>query len=359
MADKLIIEYKDQVAFHPGSYVKDLIEDLGIKQEELAIRMETNKKNISMLVNGNVSVSTNTASKLSKVFNISPETWLNLQAKYDVLNQQIKEEDSIVKDKEILKMIDYSKLVELDFVNPQRKVEDKIKELYSAFKISSLQVLLNRKLAINFRTAPIEKEAEIINTNLWIEMVSSRMKDCEKEFDSVALNAELPKIRKLVHEQPKEFIPKLTDIFESVGINFIVMPSLKNANPKGMVMWRENKIIIALSNKGSYADIFWFTLFHEIGHVILHPDTNFVELETKDKKEKEADHFASNILIPDKLYRDFIENKDFSLKQIGIFAKEIDIPEFIIIGRLQKERYIPYSLFAQNKLRYKWNTKKR
>ncbi len=37
--------YRDLIAFHPGSYVEEIIEDLNISQEEFAIRLGTTQNN--------------------------------------------------------------------------------------------------------------------------------------------------------------------------------------------------------------------------------------------------------------------------------------------------------------------------
>ena len=58
------IEYKDIIAFHPGYYVEDIIEELGISQAEFALRMGTTPKTLSQLVNGWINISNDLAKKL-------------------------------------------------------------------------------------------------------------------------------------------------------------------------------------------------------------------------------------------------------------------------------------------------------
>ena len=43
-------EYKDIVAYHPGYYIADIIEDMGISQAEFAIMMGTTAKTLSQLI---------------------------------------------------------------------------------------------------------------------------------------------------------------------------------------------------------------------------------------------------------------------------------------------------------------------
>ena len=80
---KTIVENIDLIAFHPGQYVAELIEDYNMTQNEFAEKLEVSPKTISKLVNGEESISDDLAQKLEKFTNISMKTWLNLQASYD------------------------------------------------------------------------------------------------------------------------------------------------------------------------------------------------------------------------------------------------------------------------------------
>ena len=79
-----IVEYKDLIAFHPGQYVGELIEDYNVTQKEFAERLGVSEMKLSKLVNGEESISNEIAQKLEKLTNVSMQTWLNLQNVYDV-----------------------------------------------------------------------------------------------------------------------------------------------------------------------------------------------------------------------------------------------------------------------------------
>lgn len=76
-------KYKDIVAVHPGYYIADIIEDMGISQAEFATRMGTTAKTLSQLINGQVNISNDLAKKLSVMMGTSVEVWQNLQNTYD------------------------------------------------------------------------------------------------------------------------------------------------------------------------------------------------------------------------------------------------------------------------------------
>jgi len=86
-----IVEYKDLIAFHPGQYVEELIEDYNLTQKEFAERLGISEMKLYKLVNGEESISNDIARKLAKITNISIITWLKLQNAYDVKVAEILE----------------------------------------------------------------------------------------------------------------------------------------------------------------------------------------------------------------------------------------------------------------------------
>ena len=80
---KTIVENIDLIAFHPGQYIGELIEDYNMTQKEFAEKLGVSPKTVSKLVNGEESISDDLAQKLEKFTNISMKTWLNLQNSYD------------------------------------------------------------------------------------------------------------------------------------------------------------------------------------------------------------------------------------------------------------------------------------
>ncbi len=86
---KKIVESKDLIAFHPGQYVEELIEDSNVRHKEFAERLGISEMKLGKLVNGEESISKDIARKLAKITNISIITWLNLQNAYDVKISEI------------------------------------------------------------------------------------------------------------------------------------------------------------------------------------------------------------------------------------------------------------------------------
>ena len=99
--------------------------------------------------------------------------------------------------------------------------------------------------------------------------------------------------------------------------------------------------MLMVNDRNNNSDSFWFTLFHEIGHII---NGDFgISFEKEDgEEENKANKFAEEKLIPSKDYSEFIRKKDFSLESLIIFADKINRDPGIVLGRLQKENIISY-----------------
>lgn len=77
------IEYKDKFAFHPGYYIEDMIDESKLTVDELACRFGITSEFLRRVVQGELSVSTDLAEKLSGMFGTTTAFWLNLQRSWD------------------------------------------------------------------------------------------------------------------------------------------------------------------------------------------------------------------------------------------------------------------------------------
>lgn len=98
------IDYNNKIAFHPGYYIKEIIEESGLTQEDFAKRLDTTPKNLSLLVRGEQSLSIDVAMKLSRMIGTSVNYWLNLQSAYDALIAEFMSEKELAEERKILKL---------------------------------------------------------------------------------------------------------------------------------------------------------------------------------------------------------------------------------------------------------------
>ena len=118
----------------------------------------------------------------------------------------------------------------------------------------------------------------------------------------------------------------------------------------GATFYEGSKIVIGMTIRGKDADRFWFSLFHEFGHIILGHINSSEGISCED--ETEADNFARECLIPSKSFEEFVKNNSFTKKSIIDFSREIGIASGLVVDRLQKERFIPFNRFNDLKIKY-------
>ncbi len=132
------------------------------------------------------------------------------------------------------------------------------------------------------------------------------------------------------------------------GVALVVLEHLPRTHLDGGALCSpEGRPVVALTLRHDRLDNFWFTLFHELGHVVLHlaaadHPTVFVddlspEPGELDEMEKEADRFAAVNLIPEKDWQDFYKKEDISSKDVEALADRLRISPAIVAGRIRRE----------------------
>lgn len=357
------VEYKDLIAFHPGYYLADIIEEMGITQQEFAHRLGTTGKNLSDLLRGKIRLSDEIALKLSLMLGTSTDLWLNLQKTYTEKTLEIERNTRIDQETRLLQQLDYGFFYSLNLVPEAKKNDEKVEELLKYLNVSSFNVLKETDFLINFRTSVSQvEEKNIINSNAWVLTALNMGRNIKTDpLDLKRLKGFLPEIRSMTRQHPEENEERLVNLFSSCGVAFVLVPHLKNSGINGAVKWiSKQKVILAINDRRKYADSFWFSLFHEIGHVfqqkatmlIVNRDINEMD-ETNKKLERMADDFAQNALIPKEEYERFLKGEDYSEYAILSFSDKISIHPGIVVGRMQRDGYLDYNS-GLNRLKEKY-----
>lgn len=355
-------KYKDIVAFHPGYYIADIIEDMEISQAEFATRMGTTAKTLSQLINGQANISNDLAKKLSVMMGTSVEVWQNLQNMYDQKLIEIQCAKDIDAQVELAKKIDYKYFVDVVGLPIARSIDDKVVNLCKYFKVADLRIMLKPDFLVNFRaSAAYNSEKNIINSRAWIQTAMNISKSIEtKPYNAEKLKGYLPELRDMTVKKPEQFLPRMREIFAECGIAFVLLPHLKNSGVNGAVKWiTDERVVLAMNNRGMDADKFWFSLFHEIKHVLQQKiKTVFVSstveemIDINNNLELEADKFAMNYLIPIADYKRLAPSRYISDDEIVEFARTIGIHPGIVAGRLQHEGIIAQNRCSKLKEKY-------
>lgn len=346
---------------HPGETIKEVLEERQMNQEELAIRTGFSPKHVSEVVNGKKGISPSFAKSLEYVFGMPASFWINLQGIYDKEILEYKEQEEIDENevsivKSLKSLINYAE--NMGIMTKTKNVISQIIELRNICNVNNLTYINNLVTSqVAFR------KSQTVETNVYVLYVWLRI--CEliaeksnlvNEYNENELKANIENIKKCMFLEINKSIEELKRIFAGCGITFQVVKNFKGAPVQGFIKKIDNKIILSMTIRRSFADEFWFTLFHEIGH-LLNGDivsTQFIDYaDSKSDMEDKADRFASNTLINEGDYNQFIEKGDLTEEEIIKFARVQQVQPFIVVGRIQKERN-DFKFCYRLKTRYKW-----
>jgi HTH-type transcriptional regulator/antitoxin HigA len=343
---------------HPGDTLKEVLEDREMSQRELAIRTDVTETHISNVVNCQKAISVTFAKKLEYALAIDASFWINLQANYDKELADFEEVNKIsCEELEILKklkgIVEYMQQIRL--LDEETNDSLLVIILRKKLNISNLIRIPDVSQAGAYRLAATsDADPHVLFT--WLRMCDliTASHEIDKALDIKKLKGKITYIKKIMFENVTNIQPRLRQYFAECGIKFSIVKNFRGAPVQGVIKKDDDALSLIMTNRYKFADVFWFTLFHEIGHIISGDiedklvDYGFVENEA----EKRADEFATNTLIDSDRYEQFVKSGDYSLNHINQFCSEIGVPNYILIGRLQRDGHLEYYRYSTEKVKY-------
>jgi HTH-type transcriptional regulator/antitoxin HigA len=352
--------YASDLAIPPGEYLQEVIDELGMSQTELAERMGRPLQAINEIIRGEKAITPETAIQLGNVTGVSSHIWNGLEAEYRLILARHRDRQRLESETTLVGEFPYTEIAKLGFIKKTRNLVERVMELRRFFGVASLY---NLETVDDYQPAFRQGKggkASSYALIAWLRMaeIEARAVECAA-FKAGALKAALPEIRALTREEPGDFLSKLRGLLAGCGVAFILLPHLPKTYSHGATFFLGDKAVLVMSIRGKWADVFWFGLFHEIGHVLLHSKRQrFLENGAADpalqRQEDEADDFARDILIPRRRFQAFVGAQEFGAWSIQAFADEMGIAPGIVTGFLQHHRHVDYSYHAL-RVKYQWS----
>lgn len=352
------IEFNDRIAFHPGYYIKEIVDESGLTQEDFAKRLDTTPKNLSLLIRGEQSLSIDIAMKLSRMIGTSVIYWLNLQKSYDALIAEFRSEKELDQEKVVFSMLEY-KYFRDNFNLPDlpRKKEAQIAHVRNFLNVATLSVFKKRDMAVSFRSDTGElSTANVVKANIMVQIATNKVLKTEAPKFNKTLFEEAVQYALTLTEEHNAFYPLIKEAFRKAGVVFVILPNLSGSRINGATKKVGNNIMLMVNDRRLHADTFWFTLFHEIGH-IMNGDYGISFESESGEREEIANKYAEDKLIPYEQYERFLEDNIFDVQAIRAFAKEINRDPGIVLGRLLNDGKVSYDDWSLKSLRHKYIVK--
>ncbi len=341
MVNKSENSFAPAVAIPPGETIRENMIYLGMNQEELAARLGITTKHLSNILNGLAPITHDTALKLESVVGPSAEFWMELESNYQLNKIRLDKEDDLDGALSVLKMIPYKEMSQFGWVE---QTDDKLKmveALKNFFGVGHLKLIQNT-YQVSYRK---HKQINAISDYAllaWLRKVELEGRNIEtKKYSKRKLRAAIPSLRSLTLEPSADLYKKMQVLCAECGVAVVLVEYLSKTYVCGANIWRSDKPVIAVSDRGKRSDIFWFSFFHEIAHLL---NTRKKEAHICfEGQEEEIDRIASSILIPDKYYEKFLTEYNYeSKKDIVDYAGKIGVAPCILIGRLLHDGDIDY-----------------
>jgi HTH-type transcriptional regulator/antitoxin HigA len=320
----------------PGEYLVEVIEDLGITKQELAKRMNRPAPKLSAIFKGNKVITPDTAIQLEKVVGVPAHVWTGLEAEYRLAlarRHQQEEGNRLRQESHLVKRFRYADLVKLGIVPKRIKPTEKVMETQRFFGVTSLTTVLKlRRYQAAFRAGKPGRSPEAVASWLRIGELQAQGLRCAP-FKKRRITRSLERIREMTLMTPEGFQEELQQLMADSGVALVLCPHLPGTYANGATFWfSRDKAVVMMTLRYKWADVFWFSLFHELGHILLH-NRQAVILEgdnadpRKKVQEQEADKFAADTLIPPKPYGAFVKARRFFAEDIKRFARQIGISD--------------------------------
>ncbi|MFF9601728.1 ImmA/IrrE family metallo-endopeptidase [Streptomyces sp. NPDC014684] len=341
------LEYAPQSVSPPGETLKETLDELGVSQADLARRTGLSTKHINQIVQGTAVLSPETALLLERVTQVPATVWNTLEAAWRT--QQLREEEDQALSAQV-DWLDRFPLAELSarrILPDRRKTVANLRALLEFFAVASPEVAeeLWQGYRPAFRRSTVTSPDEYA-TAVWLRSAEREAREMEcTPYQREALQDLLPQLRALSLEEPHTWPEKLPALCAQAGVAVIFSPAFKKTHLSGATRWlTPDKVMIALTDRYKKDDRFWFTVFHEIGHVLLHGkrltflDENPLDGDA-DPAEEEANTFAANVLIPpqDLPAYEALRRRPKPFTNIERFAAQAGISPGIVVGRLQHD----------------------
>lgn len=336
-------KYEPDYAVAPGATLKEAIDERGMSQQLLAVRLGMAEKTISQIVNGIAPITCGTAEKLELVLGIPASYWNRRELAYRESLARVAAVEQLKADIAWLKEVPVKELRERKLIDADSKKEGLVREVLQFFGVGSVDAWRDAwgNVAVQFRSQKAhEKKPGFVAAWLRIgEIQSAAIKT--PPFDPDEFRRALHDVRRMTTMNINEWRGKLQERCAAAGVAVVLTPEFPGAAVSGATRWIGGKAVIQLSLKFKTNDQIWFSFFHEAGHILLHGQRGrFLEFgSTNDtQEERQANEFAQNILIPPEMASRLPRLKTRS--QVQEFASQIGIDAGIVAGRLLRDGYL-------------------
>jgi HTH-type transcriptional regulator / antitoxin HigA len=349
-------EYFPQSRPHPGETLAEKLEELEMGPKEFALRTGKPEKTITAILKGESSITPDMAILFEAVTRIPAHFWMNHQKGYDEYQARVKRQAVIAEATEWARQFPIRDMINKGWLPETSSIFEKTAALLDFFRFANHSswenYYFNQQLKVEFRIS-LANTAEPYAISAWLRKGELQAAELQAPpYSEKTFKEALPALKSIMASHPDNFFHQLQSICLQAGVKVVYTPALPKAPICGSTRWLNDTPLIQLTGRYKRNDSFWFTFFHEAGHILLHGKKDIflekVEYSDKDNlKEEEADAFACKWTLTEEEEQEVLDVSVLDNETLVALADKFNTHPAIIIGRLQRKNHIPYSIGRQ------------
>lgn len=330
-------------AVAPGRILEEWLDENEMSQTELARRLGCSVKHVNRVVNGVASLTPTFAVDLERVTKVPARLWSNMESNYRTDLARLARESNEEEAKAFLALMPLTEMRKRGIVLSPNTAK---KNLYAAFEevlsffqvgtVAAYQQVYGTPCAAYRQSGSHHQDPNALATWLRLGEVAAQGVEVDS-YDASQLRAALPQLRALTTAENLTLaVAEAKRILAMAGVALLVIADVPGTRLYGATRWIKGHPVVQLSLRRRYDDHFWFTLFHELGHVLKHKHEDFIDYDGLTSPiEDEANAFAASLLVPDSMAWELPQLR--SLAQVRDFAERAQVAPGVVLGRLQHD----------------------
>jgi HTH-type transcriptional regulator / antitoxin HigA len=341
----------------PGDTITDILRERNLPEVEFAREMGYTLEDIKNLLQGRTTITITTARQLKRVLGASVEFWMARDFQY---REDIARAHKV--NSEWLDELPVGDMIKFGWLKPVPHPSDEATACLKFFGVPSIRAWRETYAGMlqlpAFRTST-SYDSWPAAVAVWLRQgeVEAKVINCSR-WDAVEFRKSLSYIRSLTMlKDPNHFLPKLQVLCAKSGVAVVVVRAPTGCRASGATQFlSHDKALLMLSFRHLSDDQFWFTFFHEAGHLLLHGEMGLYLEGTKTlstTEEAAANDFAVRTLIPLE-YQPVLLELRANTREVTRFAIHLGISPGIVVGQLQHLGIIKHDQLNRLKRYYKW-----
>lgn len=343
-------------AVHPGEILREELLERGIKQKDFAKMIGVGATHLNEFIKGKRNLSEGLAIKLEKALGISYKNWMNLQAGYTydckVMDERRRNERDAAEFEAACNRIFNLKLLYNKLGLTLTPCVERVSEIKRMVNFDLLSAE-----GLRVQVAGLYKHSEkahIDEKNMlaWLILNSIRISDAPALTTPYEKGNALKAAVDIAAKTNDRVltVAVIKEVLNDKGILYVEVPKLEKAPIDAFSTMRNGHPVISVTYRYNDMDKLAFDILHELCHIDKHlteDQTAFISVDggaySSDPREKEANGFARQTLIPNAIWSKIkkVGCKNLSpfeiVKTIAAAAKSNGISPSVAVARFKHD----------------------